>query len=137
MCAGARASVGEELIAVDQNVGQVIVQAELKQGITGACNRPAVLIMVIHQEPMGHGAVPESSVMICPSPTAILDAVDKTMVVHHLMQQGGADVFNGSGQSSCAQIYFMGRTVLTDPGVIAEGEVAEGPWGRLDRDSGS
>ena len=26
MCAGARASVGEELIAVDQNVGQVIVQ---------------------------------------------------------------------------------------------------------------
>ena len=137
MCAGACASVGEELIAVDQNVGQVIVQAELKQGVTGTCNYPAVLIMVIHQKPMGHGAVPESPVVIRPSSTAILDAVDKIVVVHHLMQQGSGYLFDRPSQCPCANIDLMGLAILADPGIVPEREVAEGLWGRLDRDSGS
>ena len=44
--ATACASVGEELVAVNQNVGQFVVNAELQQMVAGGSDGPAVLIMM-------------------------------------------------------------------------------------------
>ena len=74
MCAGSRDPVTAVFVAVDENITQVIVQAELKQGIAGAGNRPTVFVMMIHDKSMSFGAVPEFPVVICPASGAVLDS---------------------------------------------------------------
>lgn len=132
--AGSCDLVAAVFVAVDENVGQIVVQAELQQMVAGACDRPAVFVMMFHKETMCDGAVPESSVVVCPSSAAILNAINVIVVMYHLMQQCGADVFNGSCQGSGAQINFVGRAVLADPGIISEREMPIGLGCGLDGD---
>ena len=73
MCARSCDSVASVLIAVDKNVTQIVVQTELQEPITGACDGETVLGVMIHNQTMRFCAVSEFAVVICSSSTAILD----------------------------------------------------------------
>ena len=96
MCACSCASVAAVFVAVDQNVTQIIVQAELKQTVAGGCDCPTVFFVVIHNKTMCFCAVPEFAIVICAASGTILDTICKVMVVYHFMQQGGGYLFNGA-----------------------------------------
>ena len=83
MCAGSCDAERGKLVPVDENVRQVIVQAELEQGIVGTGDRPAVLVMMIHDQTMGFCAVPEFTVMVGTTPGTVLDTFDVIMVMYH------------------------------------------------------
>ena len=73
MCAGARDSVAAVFITIDKNVAQIVVQAELQQTVAGACDGPAVFLVVIHDQTVIFCAVPESAVVVSAPTGAILD----------------------------------------------------------------
>ena len=130
-------SVTAVFVPIDENVAQVIVQAKLEQGIAGAGNRPAVLVVMIHNESMSLGAVPEFLVVICTASGAVLDAQNVIVVVYHFVEQGGGDFLDGAGQGTGSDVDLVGSALLADPGVIPEREVAVGLGRGLDGDSGS
>ena len=86
MCAGACDSVATVFVPVDENVAQVVVQAELEQGVTGACECPSVFVVMINDQTVGLCAVPEFTVMVGAASGTVLNTVDVAVVVHHLMQ---------------------------------------------------
>ena len=96
MGSGACDPVAVELIPVYQNVGQVIVQTELEQPVTGACNCPAILRMVRYVQAVSLGTIPEASVVVCIATAAILYTVDVVVIVYHFMQKRGGNFFNGA-----------------------------------------
>ena len=132
MCAGSGDSVTAVFVPVDENVGQVIVQAELQYGIAGTCDRPSVLVVVTYDQTVCYCAVPKSPIVICPTPGTVLDTDDEIVVMNHLMEQRSTDVLDGSSKGSCANVDLMACAVLADPGVIPEGEVAVGFRSGLD-----
>ena len=87
MCAGSRDSVTAVFVPVDENVTQVIVQAELQKTVTGACDCPSVFVVMIHDQTMSFCAVTESAVVVSSSTGTVLDTQNVIVVVHHLMQQ--------------------------------------------------
>ena len=137
MCAGACGSETAVFVAVDENVAQVIVQAELQEAIAGACDCPSVLVVVAHDQTMFYGTVPESAVVVGTPTGTVLDAQNVIVVVHHLMKQRGADFLDGTGQGTGSDVDLMCGTLLADPGVIPEGEVTVGLGRGLDGDGGS
>lgn len=95
MCACSCDPVTPKLVTVNQDVAQIIVQTELKQTVAGACNRPAVGGMVINIQAMGNRTIPETPVVVGVTTAAILYAVDVVVIVHHFVQKGGGNFFNG------------------------------------------
>ena len=85
MCTGACDSIAAILVAVDQNVTQIIVQAKLQETVTGACDCPSVLVVVAHDQTMGFCAVTETAVVVGTSSGAVLDAVYEAVIMYHLM----------------------------------------------------
>lgn len=132
MCAGPCDSEAAVLVAVDENITQVIVQAELQEAVTGACDGPSILFVMIYDQTMSHSAVPESAVMVGASTGTVLDTLNVIMIVHHLMQQCGTDFFDGTSQGTGSNVDLMGGTFLADPGVIPEGEMPITFWSALD-----
>ena len=63
--------------------------------------------MVIHNQTVCFCAVTEFAVMVSSSSTAILDPQNVIVVVHHLMQQCGADLFDGASQGTGANVDLM------------------------------
>ena len=118
MCTGACNLKAGELIAVNQNVGQFIVQAELQESITGGSMTPAVFIRMGNNQTTLFCCCFESFVVVGIAPAAILNPVDIIMVVYHLMQQCGGNFFNRAGQCTSSDIDFMGCTVFGKPCII-------------------
>ena len=124
-------------VAVQQNVGQVILQDELQKLVTGGGVRPAVFVGVGDNQATGFGGVPETAVVVCAATGAVLYAVDEVVVVNHLVEQGGGNLFDGAGQGSGSDVDLMGSAQLGHPGIFPEGEVTVGLGGGLDGDGGS
>ena len=118
MCTRACDSVAPIFVAVDENVTQIVIQAELQETVTGTCDGETILGVMIHDQTMSFCAVTEFAVMVSSSSTAILDPQNVIVVVHHLMQQCGADLFDGTGQGTCSNVDLVGSALLADPGVI-------------------
>ena len=131
-CAAHRDSDAVVFVPVDENVGQVVVQTELKQAIAGRGDRPAVFVMVIHNQAVGLCAVTETTVMVSAASGAILDPVHIAVVMHHFMKQGGCDFLDGPCQSTGTDVDLVSGTLFADPSVITKGEVAIGLGSRLD-----
>ena len=74
-----------ELVSVNQNVGQVIFQNELQKLVAGAGDCPSILVMVIDNQTMSFGSIPELAVVVGVASAAILNAIHMIVVVHHLM----------------------------------------------------
>ena len=126
-----------ELIAIQENVCQVILQNHFEKLVAGAGDRPSILVMVIHNQAMGFGCVPELSVVVGVASAAILDPIHMVVIVNHFMQQCGGDFLNGSREGSSTNVDFMGSTQLGNPGVFSQGEMTIGFGGGLNGDGGS
>ena len=96
VCAGACDSVASILVAVDQNVAQIVIQAELQEAVARACDCPSVLVVMIHDQTMSFSTVTETAVVVGASSGAVLDSQNVIVVVHHLVQQCGTDLFDGT-----------------------------------------
>ena len=125
------------LIAVQQNVGQVMLQNHFQKLVTGSGVRPSVLLGVGDNQATGNGGIPESAVVVGVAPAAILNPVDMVVIVNHLMQQRCGDLLDGTGQGSGSDVDFVGAADLGNPSVLPEGEVAVCLGGGLDGDGGS
>ena len=134
MCAGSCDSVAAVFVAVDQDVTQVIVQAELQETVTGACDGPSIFLVVFYDQAVILCAVSESAIVVCASSGAVLDSQEVIMVVHHLMQQCGTDFLNGTGKCTGANVDLVGCALLADPGVLTKSEVAVSLGSGLDGD---
>ena len=83
-----------ELVSVNENVSQVVLQNELQKLVAGAGDCPAILLMVIDNQTMSFGSIPELAVVVGIASAAILNTIHMVVVVHHLMQQGGCYFLN-------------------------------------------
>ena len=81
--------------------------------------------------------VPELTVVVGVTATAILNAIHMVVVVNHFVKKGCSNLFDGSGQCSGADVDLVRSAQLGNPGVFSQGEVAVGFGGRLDGDGGS
>ena len=97
MCARACDSVTAVFVPIDEDVTQIIIQAELKQAVAGGCDRPSVFVVMIDDQTVGFCAVPEFPVMVGAASGAILDTLNVIMIMHHFMEQGSCYFLNGSG----------------------------------------
>ena len=107
MSSGACDPVAAELIPVYQNVGQVIIQTELQQTVTGRGMRPSVFVAVVYYQAACLGCCFESLVVVSVAPAAILNAIYIIVVVYHLMQKSGTNFFYWPCNSAGTQIYLM------------------------------
>ena len=126
-----------ELVAIQQNISQVILQNHFQKLVAGACDRPAVLVVVVNDQTVGEGCIPELSVVVGVASGTILNAVNMVVIVYHFMQKGGCHFFDGSGKCACADVDFVGASHFGNPGIFSQGEMAIGFWGGLDGDGRS
>ena len=137
VCAGSCDPETTAFVPVNENVTQIIVQAELQQAVAGRCDRPSVFFMMIHKKAMFLCAVPKFPIVVSTATAAILDSCHKIMVVNHFVQQCGGNVFDGTCQRTCTDVDLVKCSTFGDPGVITEGEVSISLWRGLDCDCGS
>ena len=131
MSAGAGNLKTAELVPIDKNVGQVVVQNELQEAVRGRSDRPSVFRVVIHNQPVCGGCVPEFSVVVGVPSGTILDTVNMVVVMYHLMQQRCGNLFNGTGQGSGSYVDLMGAAQLRYPGIFPQREMPVGFGGGL------
>lgn len=79
----------------------------------------------------------EALVVIGVASAGVLDALDMAVVMHHLVKQRCADVFNGPCECTGSNIDFIAASGNRNPGVISHGKVSVGPWRGLDGDGRS
>ena len=115
-----------ELIAVDQDVGQLVQQHEIKQGVARRCVAPAVFVAVLDRQAVSFGSLFEAAVVVGSAAAAILNAVFAVPVVDHLMKQRRGDFLNGTRQRASADVDLMRRADLADPSIFPQGEVTVG-----------
>ena len=125
-----------ELVPIDKNVGQVVLQNELQEVITGTGNRPTVFLMMIHDQTVCGGCVSELAVVVGVASAAVLNALHMVVVVNQFMKKSRNHFFNGSGESTGSNVDFVGAAQLGNPGIVTEGEVTIGTWGALNGDGG-
>ena len=126
-----------ELIPIDKNVGQVVLQNELQEVITGTGNRPTVFLMMIHDQTVCGGGSPELAVVVGVTTAAILNALHMVVVVNHLMKESRNHFLDGSGESTGSNVDFVGSSQLGNPGVFSQREVSVSLGSGLNCDGGS
>ena len=93
--------------------------------------------MVIDNQTVGFRCRLKLAVVIGVASAAILNPVNVVPVVNHLMQKGGGNLLNGSGQRSRSDVDFVGAAQRGNPGVLPQREMTIGFWRGLDGDGGS
>lgn len=73
---------------------------EVQQLFGGACDCPAVFSMVLHRQPVCLSMLLKAPVVIDPVVAGILDDGLHAVLVHHLMQQGGGGLLDGTVKGS-------------------------------------
>ena len=137
MSASASDLKAAELIPIDKDVAQLVLQNELQEFVARTGDRPTILVMVIDNQAMGEGCVPELAVVVGVTPGTVLNTIYIIVVVNHLMQEGGCDFFDRSGKRSCADVDFVRASHFGNPGIFSQGEVAVCLGGGLDGDGRS
>ena len=79
----------------------------------------------------------EALVVIGVASACVLDAVDVAVVMHHLVKQRCADVFNGSCERTGSDVDFIAAAGDRNPSVVSHREVPIRSWGGLDGDGRS
>lgn len=128
MCTGSCDSVATGFVTIDQNIAEVIVKTELQETVTRMGDCPSIFVMVIDDQTMFFCVVSEMSVVVSSSSRTVLNVIYKTVVVYHLMQQSGTYFFDGTGKGTGTNVDLVGSTLLTDPRIITEREVAICFW---------
>ena len=137
MSAGAWDADAGELVAVDEDVGQVILEDELDQIVSGGGMRPSVFVAVGDDQTPALSSLLEAAIVIGAAPTAILNTVLVVVVVNHFVEQGGGNFLDGAGQGTGSDVDFMGAAQFGDPCVFPQGEVTVCSRSGLDGDGWS
>lgn len=85
-----------ELVARNKNVRQVILQDELNEVIARRGQRPAILLVMAYYQTVALRNLLEALIVVGIASAGVLDSVDMTVVMAHLVQERSADVLNGS-----------------------------------------
>lgn len=133
----ANTEAGAEFVSGQQNVGQVVLQHELQQTVSGSRVAPAVFVRMRHHQIPFQTSFQESLVMIGPTSGTVFDAVDIAPVVDHLMDHRRNDILNGTGKGPCSYIDLVGVARDGHPCIVPKGEVPVCSGGGLDGDDGS
>ena len=64
-----------ELVPIDQDVGQVILQNHFQKLVARTGDRPTVFLVVIDDQAVSFGGIPELSIVVGVTSTAILNAL--------------------------------------------------------------
>ena len=137
MCSCSRDGNTVELVARNKNVRQVILQDELNEVIARRGQRPAVFLVMLHDKAVTLGNLFEALVMVGVASAGILDSVDVAVVMDHLMQKRGADVFNRTGKRPCSDVDFVTVAGNRYPSIIPHREMPVGAGRGLYRDGRS
>ena len=86
---------------------------------------------------MALGNLLEALVVIGIASACVLDAVDMAVVMHHLMQQRCADVFDWPCERTGSDVDFIAAASDGYPSIISHREVPICSWGGLNSDGGS
>ena len=76
----------------------------------------------------------ESLVVVGVASARVLDAVDMAVVMDHLVQERGADVFDRTGKRPCSDVDFVAVAGNRYPSIVTHGKVTVGAGCRLYRD---
>ena len=104
-----------------------MLQDKVQQIVAGSGDGPAVFGVMFYREAVGLRRLFEALVVVGAASGCVLDPVDEAVQMDHLMEQRGADIFNGSCQRSRTDIDLMGAAVDGYPGVLTEGEMSVCP----------
>ena len=126
-----------ELVSIDKDVAQLVLQNELQKFVTRTGDRPTILVMVIDNQTMGEGCIPELAIVVGIASAAILNAMNMVVVVNHLMKEGRCHFLNGSREGSCSDVDFVSAADLGNPCVLSQGKVAVSLGSGLNGDGGS
>ena len=133
----ANTKAGAVLVSGQQNVGQVVLQHELQQTLSGSGVAPAVLVRVRHQQIPFQTGFQEPLVVIGPASGTVLNATDVVQVVDHLMEHGRDHLLDGTGKGSRTDVDLVGVARYGHPGIVPKGKVSVSSGGGLDGDDGS
>ena len=86
---------------------------------------------------MALGNLLEAFVVVGISSARVLDAVDMTVVMHHLVEQRCADVFNGPCERTGSDVDFIAAAGDGYPSIISHREVPICSWRGLNSDGRS
>ena len=125
-----------ELVAIDENVAQFVLQNELQEFVARASDCPTILVVVIDNQAVGDGCVPELPIVVGVASATILNAIHMIVIVNHLMKESRNHFLNGSGKGSCSDVDFMSASQLRNPSVFSQGKVAISLRGGLNGNCG-
>ena len=95
------------LVAANEDVCQAVFQNKVQQAVAWVSDGPAILGVPVNTQAVGFCDLLESYVVIGAAPATILDVMQETEIVDHLMKQGRTYIFNGPGQCTSSDIDFV------------------------------
>lgn len=126
-----------ELIAGDEDIAQIVFEHKSQQLVVWLSDGPAVFFMMAYHQAMTLGNLLEAFVVVGISSARVLDAVDMTVVMHHLVKQRRTDIFDRSCERTGSNVDFVAAAGDRNPSVISHREVSICSWCGLDGDGRS
>ena len=90
-----------------------------------------------HRQTMALGNLLEALIVVGIASACVLDAVDMAVVMHHLVEQRCADVFDWSCERTGSNVDFIAAAGDRNPSVVSHREVPIRSWGGLNSDGRS
>ena len=107
------------LVAANEDVCQAVFQNKVQQAVAWVSDGPAILGVPVNTQAVGFCDMLESYVVIGAAPATILDVMQETEIVDHLMEQCGTGFLYRSGNCSSSNIDFMGSAQCRNPGILS------------------
>ena len=122
-CAGLSDEEARTVISVYQNVGQSVLDYKVEKLFRWSGARPSVFVAMADGQGSLFCRFLEAFVVVCIAATAILNAVFVVVIVNHIMEQGSANFFDRSRESSCTDVDFVRVADGGNPCIIIECKV--------------
>ena len=126
-----------ELVAGNEDVAQIVIEHESQQLIVWLSDGPAIFLVMAYRQTMALGNLLKALVVIGIASAGVLDVVDMTIVMHHLVKQRCADIFDRSCERTGSNVDFIAAAGDGYPSVVSHGEVPIRSRGGLNSDGGS
>ena len=126
-----------ELIAGNEDIAQIIFEHKGQQLIVWLSDGQAVFFVMAHRQTMALGNLLEALIVVGIASACVLDAVDMAVVMHHLVEQRCADVFDRSCERTGSNVDFIAAAGDRNPSVVSHREVPIRSWGGLNSDGRS
>jgi hypothetical protein len=115
--AGAGDLEAAELVPIEKNVGQVVLQNDFQKVIAGSGDCPTILVVVIHDQTVSLGGIPELAVVVGVASGAILNAVNMVSLAEAMAYQ---EMGEPEAARESLQYYagYLQKAYLDVPGLV-------------------